>query len=211
MGKTSTIRGIQRNNRNTKVQQKINANIHRNELFDNSCNIPEYRTIFLCFVDIFVCFCFDWNFNTMSTVFIFLHFYLLCLFVLFTHCCQYNETYGTVIQVRGKASFKTRFNPPFFTLENACHKLWIWQSLSIRLMCLNFCFCYLMRNFPFRIFSRSSVFFICFTCNLSKDSAVGRFIQEFITLRIVSNYVMAWSIMIQSFAVYKKWTDNSKY
>ena len=65
------------------------------------------------------------------------------------------------LQVRGLASYKTRFNPPFSTLENACSKSGIWQLLSIRLMCLDFWFCLLMLDFPFLNFPRSPVF-LCF-------------------------------------------------
>ena len=38
---------------------------------------------------------------------------------------------ATVIQVRGLACFKTRFNPPFSTPENVCSKSGIRQLLSI--------------------------------------------------------------------------------
>ena len=80
---------------------------------------------------------------------------------IFTYCvCLFCSRIGdimmefdaTVIQVRGLASYKTRFNPPFSTFENACTKSGIWQLLSIRLMCLSFWFCHLIRDFPFWIF-----------------------------------------------------------
>ena len=50
-------------------------------------------------------------------------FYLLCLFHLFTHSCQYNGFYWTVIQVRGFASYKTSFNPPFFYIRKCLYQL----------------------------------------------------------------------------------------
>ena len=46
-GSTSAIRGLQRNNRNTEVQQKNKrqCNVFRNEILDNNCHIHDlYRT-----------------------------------------------------------------------------------------------------------------------------------------------------------------------
>ena len=43
------------------------------------------------------------------------HFNLLCLFVMTHIVVNIMEFYATIIQVRDLASYKTRFNPPFFT------------------------------------------------------------------------------------------------
>ena len=56
---------------------------------------------FFFFFDIFICFCSDKDYNTILTAMSLVFFYLLCLFVLFTHCLQYNVTNATVIQVKG--------------------------------------------------------------------------------------------------------------
>ena len=84
-------------------------------------------------------------------------FYLLCLFC--SRIGDYiTEFDATVIQVRGLASYKTRFNPPFSTFENACTKSGIWQFLSIRFWCV-LLFDFAMWLWTFRIyFPLSSVF-----------------------------------------------------
>ena len=75
----------------------------------------------------------------------------------------------TVIQVRGSASYKTRFNPPFSAIENACTKSRIWQLLSIRLMCFIFWFCHLIKDFPFWIFLEIKYFcYLIFFCSRTR-------------------------------------------
>ena len=63
--------------------------------------------------------------------------YYICLFC--SHNVNIMKLYATVVHERGWDSYKTRFNLPF-TWENACTKSWIWQLLSIRLMCLSLWF-----------------------------------------------------------------------
>ena len=117
----------------------------------------------------------------------FWHFYLFCLFVLFSSRIGDNimEFDATVIQVRGLASYKTRFNPRFSTLENACTKSGIWQLLSIRLMCLNFWFCHLIGDFPFGIFLGVQyfcdfTFYFFSTCYISYKSRKSNSFNLFI-------------------------------
>ena len=54
-------------------------------------------------------------------IFFYLFTYCVCLF-----CARIGDNImkldATVIQVRVLASYKTRFNPPFSTFENACTK-----------------------------------------------------------------------------------------
>ena len=78
---------------------------------------------------------------------------------------------ATVIQVKGLASYKTRFNPPFSTSKNACTKSGIWQLLSIRLMCLDFWVCLLILDFPFWIFLGVQCFCVFTFCYLEMESS----------------------------------------
>ena len=85
-----------------------------------------------------------------------IYFYLNQLFVVFG--MELMEFDATVIQVRGLASYKTRFNPPFSKFENACTKSGIWQFLPIRFWCF-LLFDFAMWLWTFRIdFPLSSVF-----------------------------------------------------
>ena len=72
--------------------------------------------------------------------------------------------------------YKTRFDPPFSTLENSCTKSEIWQLLSIRLMCLVFWFCHLIRDFPFTIFLGVQFLVLLFCCwDVQETGYVYRF------------------------------------
>ena len=78
---------------------------------------------FLCFFVIFVVFYSDQDDNTMLTavpLFFDIFTYCVCLF-----CSRIGDNimeFESVIQMRGLAGYKTRFNPPFSTFENACTK-----------------------------------------------------------------------------------------
>ena len=71
----------------------------------------------LCYIHIFLVI----KIITHNWLLYYSHFYLLCMFVLFKHRCQFNGIWCDC-HVRAQASFKTRFNPPFSTYENACPK-----------------------------------------------------------------------------------------
>lgn len=45
------------------------------------------------------------------------------------------------------------------------NRILIWQLLSTRCMCLGFWSCYLLRDFPLKVFIRARCFFLYFTCN----------------------------------------------
>ena len=81
-------------------------------------------------------------------------------------------TENQIIRHECYVSLKTRFNSPFSIFENASTKSEIWES--IRLMCLSFWFCHLIRNFPssvfFKFYFSNTIFFVGYVYSWLQES-----------------------------------------
>ena len=128
--------------------------------------------------------------------------YCVCLF-----CARIGDTImefdATVIQERGLASYKTRFNPPFSTFENACTKSGIWQFLSIRFVIW---FCYVIMDFPNWFSSEFSLFVVLlFTRKMPSGIIDKRLLTK--ELHPQERYPAGWSIIDSGWRNCIYWND----